>query len=106
MPAEDLVSFHIYQQEKARAMYVLIRNAFPILHLNSSSGLTIRKQQLSKEAGKSMYANIVVEDLAGLGMSHMYTPGIDLFKKVVSMDQSNYPDTLKVLRTARMVSAI
>jgi hypothetical protein len=43
-----------------------------------------------------MYANIVVEDLAGLGMSHMYTPGIDLFKKIIAMDQNNYPDTLKV----------
>jgi hypothetical protein len=56
---------------------------------------------MSKEAGRSMYANIVVEDLAGLGMSHMYTPGIDLFKRVIAMDQANYPDTLKV-RHARV----
>jgi hypothetical protein len=54
---------------------------------------------MSKEAGRSMYANIVVEDLAGLGMSHMYTPGIDLFKRVIAMDQANYPDTLKVQRS-------
>ncbi|ELR15902.1 CRAL/TRIO domain containing protein [Acanthamoeba castellanii str. Neff] len=74
VPAEDITSFHIHQQEEARAL----------------------KQRLSKEAGKSMYANIVVEDLAGLGMSHMYTPGIDLFKKIIAMDQNNYPDTLKV----------
>lgn len=73
VPAEDITSFHIHQQEEARAL----------------------KQRLSKEAGKSMYANIVVEDLAGLGMSHMYTPGIDLFKKIIAMDQNNYPDTLK-----------
>ncbi len=29
-------------------------------------------------------------------MSHMYSPGLDLFKTIVAMDQDNYPDTLKV----------
>jgi len=44
-----------------------------------------------------MYASYVVQDLAGLGLSHMYTPAIETFKKVLTMDQNNYPDTLKAL---------
>ncbi len=33
---------------------------------------------------------------SGLGMSHMHSSGLDLFKTIVAMDQDNYPDTLKV----------
>jgi len=86
VPAEDLIAFHIYQQESARAL----------------------KQRLSKEAGKSMYASYVVQDLAGLGLSHMYTPAIETFKKVLTMDQNNYPDTLKgyfVINAPALVTA-
>jgi hypothetical protein len=63
--------------------------------LDFTNSCEFRKQQLSKEKGKSMYAHIVVEDLSGLSMSHIYTPAIDVFKRVIAIDQENYPDTLK-----------
>jgi len=112
VPAEDITSFHIHQQEEARALYPppCLGHAAIIHSHGVLTALNLRlrrhsKQRLSKEAGKSMYANIVVEDLAGLGMSHMYTPGIDLFKKIIAMDQNNYPDTLKVRTLATLARA-
>jgi len=73
VPSEELFNMHIYQQEQSRDM----------------------KAKMSQENNKSMYFSIVVQDLAGLSMSHIYTPGFDLFKRILHFDQSNYPHSLK-----------
>jgi len=75
VPEGDFLHYHIYTQEAT----------------------IVRNQNVSKELNKEIYSNIIVWDFAGFGMEHIYGPAIDAFKKLVVLDEENYPGDLKYL---------
>eukprot|EP01087_Luapelamoeba_hula_P011057 TRINITY_DN2979_c0_g1_i4.p1 TRINITY_DN2979_c0_g1~~TRINITY_DN2979_c0_g1_i4.p1 ORF type:complete len:438 (+),score=103.72 TRINITY_DN2979_c0_g1_i4:182-1315(+) len=73
VPEEHLIYYHVYLQEQGRVL----------------------KAQQTEKLGKSCHAHIIIEDLNGLGWGSIYTPGMDIMRKCINIDQSYYPNTLK-----------
>ncbi|KAL6073077.1 putative CRAL-TRIO domain-containing protein C3H8.02 [Balamuthia mandrillaris] len=73
IPEDDLVNFHVYTQEEMRSI----------------------RADCSRQRQKNIWENIIVEDLAGLSWKHIYTPAMDLLKRIIQIDEANYPESLK-----------
>jgi len=73
-PEDVLIDFHVHMMELCEQEREKLKNA---------SGFT---------AGV-----VVIQDLSGLGFHHVYTPGLNLFKKIIAIDEANYPDDLRRL---------
>eukprot|EP01102_Stenamoeba_stenopodia_P020119 TRINITY_DN7746_c0_g1_i1.p1 TRINITY_DN7746_c0_g1~~TRINITY_DN7746_c0_g1_i1.p1 ORF type:complete len:393 (-),score=59.98 TRINITY_DN7746_c0_g1_i1:112-1230(-) len=72
VPVQEFIDYHIYCQEYARQLL----------------------QKTAEDMGKPIFGNVVIEDLAGLGLKHYYLPGIEIFKKLTVIDEANYPESL------------
>jgi len=43
---------------------------------------SISVEELSKKAGKPVERVIIIEDLGGVGWSHLYTPAVSIYQEV------------------------
>jgi hypothetical protein len=89
VPKDKLIHYQIYVQEKDTQQYVIIYLLFIVdfllvfvLNLTNNN---ISAEELSKKAGKPIERVIIIEDLAGVGWSHIYTPAVSLYQEVASI---------------------
>eukprot|EP00003_Mantamonas_plastica_P031815 TRINITY_DN840_c0_g2_i1.p1 TRINITY_DN840_c0_g2~~TRINITY_DN840_c0_g2_i1.p1 ORF type:complete len:304 (+),score=104.72 TRINITY_DN840_c0_g2_i1:557-1468(+) len=79
---EDLVAFHIYIQEMCH----------------------YHKVQRAKELGLEspyMIPTVLLQDLHGLGMNHLYKPALAVLQQFMEIDENHYPETLERLSIIR-----
>ncbi|PIO13209.1 hypothetical protein AB205_0175680 [Aquarana catesbeiana] len=57
--------------------------------------LECRRQ--SEKLGKRVEEVVMIYDVEGLGLKHLWKPGVDLYGEVLKMFEDNYPEALKRL---------
>jgi len=73
VPIEDIINFHIYLTEKTMQL----------------------KKKVSVELKKNCYKAILIEDMDGFSRKHTAGTTIDLFKRINTINEANYPEVLK-----------
>ncbi|XP_032236004.2 SEC14-like protein 2 [Nematostella vectensis] len=58
--------------------------------MHAEQGMQLAKDQ-SKKLGKRIDKVVTILDMEGLGMKHLWTPGVALFNSVLHFYESNYP---------------